>query len=623
MNKISSLVKEKIDSLLSKVKIVEEKIKLESLLSKVKRVDEKIEKKVETGKGLLFKLFFAFIATFLIFFPFVIQQIATTYLILFIIILVILIIIIVFAKVFPGTDVIVNIVFCIIFFAILLILSSSLNCGSQACFWIISARFGTLGAVATFFIVLTFYLTLIPMIKDWKIYIVVITVITSILMFILIPLLSPANYYKFCKQIPFMYGTSICKPREVKVDPIKTVKIPVAGGITVRIETPSTLYGGNPYEFTFVITNLYDRDINFLIKPSIVSYYGSNIEFIQPFNQKISSLKPREFYQDVVFLNPNEMYTGKGTCPYTTDQISIATGLPEDKVPCSRGKPCENPKASCTKLDVFQCACVDWNLATCSRNPLKVKMNIKHTGFFLGNSSLYYSEKIVNPVRATELIQGPLRVIIEFIPNPYVATIHGYREDVSMFVTFQNFGGEIRLNNFKVLPQKTVIHTIDKEKEIELLEEVGTEVISCRSLEEILPGTLKSGSEIGGKLCTLKPPFVKTTLIDLRNKEVIEVNNVTYSFINNYCYKVKPNITERGYVFWSTNWDKIYETVSESGLCELLKKENVKEREIVKESLSYVHVLLELEYEREIDFYSGEIVPYTRTEECMKVEEIQ
>jgi hypothetical protein len=513
-----------------------------------------------------------------------------------------------------------NLLFALIPSLILLLLSSFLNCGSQACFWIISTRFGTLGAMILFVIVLVFFLVLAFAIKSFLVYSVVITILTATLMLTIIPLLSPRNYYSFCKQIPFIYGSPLCRPREVRIDPLKAVKIPVTGGITMKIETPGTLYAGNPYEFLFTLTNVYERDISFDLTPSIVSSYG-NIQFIQPFNQKISSLKPKEYYQDFVSLNPGEMYVKEGTCPYSTQQLSIAKGLPEEKIDCSIEKSCENPKSVCGKLDIFDCGCIDWNLATCSKNPLKAKVSVKHTGFFLGNASLYYSDEITRPTYATELTQGPLRVTIEFIPNPYIASIHQYREDVNMFVTFKNLGGDIEVKSFKIIPQKTVIHTIDKEKGVELIEEVGTEIINCKDINEILPQTLTTGSEVGGKLCTLKPPFVKTTLNDLEGGKTIEVNNVAFSLINNYCYKKTQKPNQEGYVFWSSNWDKIYETIDESGLCEFLKKKDVKESEIIKNALTHVNVLIEFEYVRRIDFYSQEIVPYTRTEECMKLKE--
>jgi hypothetical protein len=580
---------------------------------------EEIYRKVKKNEPLLLKIFISFFAAFLIFFPVQIQQITTYLVIITLITLVILGLLIIYGYLIPSYG-ITNLLFAFIISLILLILSSYLNCGGHACFWVISTRVGTLAAMISFLVVLIFFTILALGIKSFVIHAIVISVLTATLMFIMIPLLSPANYYSFCKKIPFIYGSPLCKPREVRIDPLKTVKIPVTGGISMKIETPGTLYAGNPYEFLFTLANNYERDISFDLVPSIVSDYGSKIEFIQPFNQKISSLKPKEYYQDSVFLNPEEMYIKEGTCPYTTKQLSIASGLPKENITCSKEKNCEDPKATCAKIDIFECDCVDWNLATCSKNPLKAKVSIKHTGFFLGNASLYYSEEITKPAYATELTQGPLRVIIEFVPNPYIASIHQYREEVGVFVTFKNLGGEIQITNFKIIPQNTVIHTIDKEKQVELIEEVGTEIINCRDIGEILPQTLTTGAEVGGKLCTLKPPFVKTTLIDLEENKTIEINNVTFSLIDNYCYKKTQKLNQTGYIFWSSTWDKIYGAVAESGLCEFLKKKDADESKTIKSALTHVDILVELEYVRRTEFYSQEIVPYTRTEQCMSLE---
>jgi len=497
----------------------------------------------------------------------------------------------------------------------LLLLAMFINCGSQSCFWVISTRFGTTGAYVAFFVVLGIFIIIAATTRGAAFWIL--TLFFAALFLFAIPLISPKAYYGFCKQIPFLYGTMLCKAREVRIDPLKTVKIPVTGGISMKIETPSTLYAGEPYEFVFTLTNLYERDISFELKPSMVSSYGSDIEFIQPFKQKTSSLKPKEFYQDSVYLNPDEMTVGNRTCPYSTMQLSVAQNIKAENVTCSHDKPCENDKAACGKLDIFECDCVDWAKATCSKNSLKAKVNIEHSDFFLGNSSLYYSEKITKPAYGFELTQGPLIVITEFLPNPYIAAIHQYRESVSLYVTFRNLGGFIQVRNFKVLPQNTVIHTIDREKQLELIEEVGTQVISCRNINEILPEGLSSGAEVGGKLCDLKPPFVKTTLIDLETNEVKELNDVTYPFLTNYCGKTKPG--ETGQTYWSTNWDKIYTAVKESGLCEILEKKDSEEKQTVEKALAHVDVIIEFEYDRKMNYYSQEVVPYTRTEKCMEL----
>jgi hypothetical protein len=577
----------------------------------------------------LTQVFVAFIVPMLIFFPFDLQRMLIP---LFVILIILLVL-----AVFSGTfvDILVSagigslefifkdIIPGLAVILILLIATQFLNCGSQSCFWVVSTRFGTLGALVAFFVVLAVFLLLAFFTKGITFYILT-AIVGFLLLFSIIPLLSPQKYYSFCKQT-FLYDTVLCKVREVRVDPLKTVKIPVTGGINVKIETPSTLYAGEPYEFAFTLTNFYERPISFNLKPSAISSYGSNIEFSQPYHPKTPELKAGEYYQDSIYLDPNEMTIEEGTCPYATEQLAVAHNIKPEEVVCSHDIPCGNQKSACAKLDIFECDCLDWAKATCSKNPLKMKLYVSHSAFFLGNSSLYYSEEITSPAYGVELTQGPLRVTTEFQPNPYIASIHQYRQDVNLYVVFKNFGGTITIKDFKVEPQNTVIHTIDKEKQIELIEEVGTEVISCRDINEILPGgKLRSGEEIGGKLCTLKPPSVKTTLIDLETNEVKEVNNVTFSFISYFCSKKKPEEGEpTGMTAWSKNWDNIYKAVDESGLCEILNKKDEKniEKQTVQKALSYVNVLIEFNYDRSAEYYSQEVTPYTRTEECIKLQE--
>ncbi|MEM5854335.1 MAG: hypothetical protein QW228_08270 [Candidatus Aenigmatarchaeota archaeon] len=566
----------------------------------------------------LIKLFLAFFIPLVIFFPTQVRAIILPYLILTILCVVAIILLIVFASPMASTF-LGDFILALIVLVALFLSTQYINCGEQSCYWILTTRFGTTIALIIVVSILLIFLLVAIFCKGPSYW--VLTILLTTLLLIGIPFLSPKNYYSLCKKIPFIYGTDICKPREVFVEPIKTVRIPVSGGIGAKIETPSTLYGGNPYEFTFTITNFYERNISFEVKPSIESSYGSGIEFFIPFTQKVFTLVPRASYQDMVFVDPQQIYVKSGTCPYSTIQLAKAKNIEEEDVVCSASKPCSDPKFACVKLDVLECGCADWVKATCSRNYVNAKIYITHSGFFLGNTTLYYSEAITKPSPAFELTQGPLKVIVEFIPNPYIATIHQYREDVSVFITLKNLGGEIRINKINIIPIETTIHTIDKEKQLELIEKVTSNVKEIRDLSEFLPGVLESGMEIGGKIATLTPPFVETKLIDLETQEVKEINNITFSFIKNYCEKTSVNASENVSAFWSTNWQKIYDAISESGLCELLKKKELNESQIVKNALSHVDVLIELEYERETSFTSGNVIPYTRTEKCLKLVE--
>jgi hypothetical protein len=213
-----------------------------------------------------------------------------------------------------------------------------------------------------------------------------------------------------------------------------------------------------------------------------------------------------------------------------------------------------------------------------------------------------------------ELTQGNLRVIVEFIPNPYIASVHQYTQNVDMNVIFKNLGGEIQIKNFNVTPQNTVVRTIDNEKQMELIEEVGTEVISCRDLSEIVPDILPTGAEIGGKLCELKPPsIVKSTLKDLENNEVKEESSVAYSSLPSYCTGTESSGTE------TTSWKNIYNAIGQSGMCEILNEKDSKDKPTIENAMAHVNVLVEFEYERQYPYPSDEITPYTRTKECCAI----
>jgi hypothetical protein len=421
------------------------------------------------------------------------------------------------------------------------------------------------------------------------------------------------------------YGLGLTKVREVYVDPLKTVKIPITGGIDVKFGTAetdyqpaSTLYAGEPYEFEFILTNYYEGTVSFSITPAMLS--KKNIEFTQDYTQKTSSLGAKQYYQDSVLMDPQKMTVKENNlCPYTSLQIKGVQSSSSTNISCAYDSPCEDSKYACAKTGTFECDCFDWTKATCSKDSFKVEMNVKHTGFFRSIANLSYSQNIMPPEKGFEFTQGPLSVIVEFQPNPYIAAIHQYRSDVSMYVTFRNMGGDMTIKSFDATPQNTVIHT--KEGSKELVEEVGTQKISCRNINELLPGGfLPSGAEIGGKLCTFTPPIVKTTLKDLTNNQVVDMNGVTLNDIYYYCNKVKPAEEQNNPdQIWSTTWDKIYGNIKETGLCEILQQDNTGEKQTIESSLAYTQVVVELTYERNAIFVSTDITPYTRTEECLNL----
>lgn len=421
--------------------------------------------------------------------------------------------------------------------------------------------------------------------------------------------------------IPLVYGQM--NNREVHVDALQTVNVPVVGGIEMKFGTaetdyqpPATLYAGEPYDFAFILTNYYEQPITFELAPSLISNYGQ-IEFTQKFDQKKTSLVAKEYYQDSILMDPKLMKIKESSnCSFNSLQISRAQGVPPQNVTCANDKPCEDPSYTCARIGSFNCDCADWTKATCTKEDVKIKMGVKHTGFFRGIANLSYTQDMAPPEKGFEFTQGPLAVIIEFQPNPYISEIHKDRENVTMRLTFRNRGGDITIKSFNVTPQNTVIHT--REGNMELVEEVGTQIRSCRDINDLLPGgLLVNGAEIGGRFCDLTPPLVKTTLRNLDTNEVVEMNGVTLDKIYYYCNKIKPSQDQgNSSDIWSTKWNQIYDNIKESGFCEIMNKKDNPENQNIQRSLAYTQVVVEFSYDRDATFLSGRISPITRTEEC-------
>jgi hypothetical protein len=589
-------------------------------------------KEQKSQMPLFLKIFIPLLIVFQAFFPsFITWEITLPFLAL----LIVGVILVVLAAYFTGgavlsfLNIMLDVLVPIAIIAILSLLVQSF--GSPEYFQVLSIKYGTFAASAALLILTVLGLILVK-IKSPLAFIFA-SCFFGVFLFLILPLaLGSSATYKLCSQIPFL--SSVCPSREVRIDELKTVKIPVSGGIDLKFGTEQTnwqpagtLYAGEPYEFSFTLTNYYEEPISFDLEPMMLSEYGSKLKFIQSFNERKNSLQPKESYPDSAFMNPEEMKVEEVSgCPYTLLQINVTKKIPIEQIPCAYDKPCEDEKMACVKTGNFECDCVDWATATCSKSSVEAEVQVKHSGFFRGSAKLYYSESSTSAAPGFELSQGPLSVVIELQPNPYIASIHQYRKDVSIFVTFKNKGGDMTIKSFKVEPQNTVVHTIDRQKGVELIEEVGAQIINCRSITELLPdGFLPSGAEISGKLCTITPPFVKTTLEELKNNQILETNGVTYDKMSDYCNKVKPETTEESTTTssWSINWDKIYDSVKESGTCEVLNRENKEdnEKQTIENSLAFTEIVVDFQYERTALFKSDSITPYTRTEECMKLAE--
>jgi|GEM_PF-6460969 hypothetical protein len=366
--------------------------------------------------------------------------------------------------------------------------------------------------------------------------------------------ISYGKPYSICMQLPFI--SQYCNPREVRVQGPQTVTIPVSGGVGIEHSTPGTLYAGeDPYEYTFTFRNYYSVPITFTLKPSIISEYATKIKFNIPetiFKQRINELNKSQFYQDGVFIDPRQLEAEPVQgCPYLNWQINKTQNIPLEQVECAKNKPCNDSSKACVKLDYMECKCAGWAEATCSGAPLYVETEVEHTGYFVGVANIYYSSINAPPQPAYTLLQGPLSLTVEFIPNPYIGWMYYVRNETSMYVTFRNLGGNITITSFEVTPLVTNITTIDKEKEMMLIETIGVEKKWCR--DDLAGKNLPFGSEVGMLLCKLSVPFVNTTLIDLRENRTIELNNVTFDRVLYYCNKIRA--PQKNY--WNTvEWYK-------------------------------------------------------------------
>jgi hypothetical protein len=381
-------------------------------------------------------------------------------------------------------------------------------------------------------------------------------------LFFIIPFgISYGKPYSICMNLPFI--SQYCNPREVRVQGPEIVTIPVSGGVSLtygapEIERPSaTLYAGEPYEYTFTFTNHYSVPITFKLNMSIVSRYATGVKFNIPFNQRISELKANEFYQDGVFIDPAQLTAEEVYgCPYYVWQINATQKIPAEKIECAKDKPCNITGKSCVKTDYMECKCVGWNETTCSGAALYLQTDVEHTGYFVGLANLYYSSINEPPKPAYRLTQGPLSVTVEFQPNPYIGPVHYYRNDTSLYVTFKNMGGDITITSFNVTPLVTNITTIDKEKGMMLEEIVGVDKKWCRE-EEIVGRFIPNKREFSLMLCKLTPPYVNTTLIDLRENRTIEINNVTFDRILYYCNKIRAPQNYWNVIDWYKEGDVI------------------------------------------------------------------
>jgi len=457
----------------------------------------------------------------------------------------------------PGGGLIIDLIVSIIAVLVILFLAQLFNCGTHTCLDLVAAKIGIAYAV-----IFGAALVLIGAFIGWKTDGVKFVVAALIFWFVcfvgiyMITMTLPSWYYGFCKNIPLLYGSSFCQPRETTVALMGATKqVQVSGGLDARFGEEQTgymppryIFAGEPYIYNFNLQNKYADTITFSMEPSItVDYEDAQIIFTQSYTPRTSEIGPNEFYQDEFLFEPEKMSIkadDKSKCSdnaYTQcidikNDVNFCKNSALDIVDCASDKPCEDPKKVCVENESFRCQCVDWNSATCGGYSATLKMDIHHTGVFRGEGTLYYYDEYWKPIELEELKQGPLGVTIVFLPNPFVKKIHeNYLNSIGFSVMLKNHGtGKIKINSFSLTTEDTKITLVDKEKGMKLEETVGTQLISCDT-SRIEGLVLSGGKEIYLPLCSLSPPHIESVLTKIEDSTVVDQADVTYDKISDFC----------------------------------------------------------------------------------------
>jgi len=615
------MVLEGIGSLIEKIRKSEKIAKLKEKVLKLKK--EELERKLKKKKNIAIQLIVAILIPFFIFFSIDIRNMITIFFILIVILFVIYIIVTIKTG-FVIASGIKYFLLSMIFLIGLLIITQFINCGGGSCFYVIEEKFGVLAAYSSFLVTFIFFL-LLGLVTEGVTFWITSTII-AIIIITFLPLLSPSSWYNTCKNIPFVSSSEYCNPIRIKITQAKYISVQTTGGVNVQFNAPKSMYGGEPYEYSFSIKNLFPNSINFSVIPLLAIKYGTSIiYFSSPFKQEVTNINSNTSYQSSVFIDPKNIksensipFIKPSYCPYTSTDIARhkgyyttdifgKTNFDLEKVECASDKPCK--EKMCLAVRSFECTCLDFIDLTCSSDSkIYPTIYLKNSGMMRAKLTLYYSDKYTPSVNPIKFSNNDITLSLEAIPNPYIGSIHKYLTDVILFLKVKNSGnGVIKIKDITVTTPRTTITTTDLSKEVTLEEEIGTDVIECKSVSDVFPIEIGSGEEYGGLFCKLKPPQVKATLIDHRSNET-ETTNVTYNVIVEYC--TKGSTDER--------WKDIFDKIGKSGLCEFLNNKNKEEENrIINQSMSGTPVYVEVKYEKENVYSYSYLDVNTRTQECI------
>jgi hypothetical protein len=494
-------------------------------------------------------------------------------------------------------EIIVSIFILLVFVGIPL----NLKCGTIFCTEIFSSRYDIKIVFATyliFSITLTLLGIIIPSMTFWILFTFTYFLLLSIIFF-----LTPPVWYRVCRNIPLIYNSQFCNPYEVIITTEKEKMLTKLNGINVYIDSPQTIYAGKGYEFSFTIKNNYETPIGAYLEPGIHTDFG-DLDFYSPISKNEITINSLSQYTDTYKFDPNKATVKRETCEWNATVIAemngfyrITNGKKEyniSKVECASDKKCDN--GFCGKTSEYRCQCIDWLKATCKSSRVYSYLHIKHNGIFQAVKYLYFN--LSRSVVDGEVEMGPVKVEIMLIPNPYDI---GSSSSIKVFLKIKSLSGNISINSIKVKPIKTNITTIDRENEVIIFEIFKSDVSHCKTVEEAFQTSLiTSGKEVGGIICELTPPTVERYVIDLNSRELLNREEIVYSKLMQTCM----NFAARS---------------SNSMLCNFeLKRKKLESETEIKNILSFIKILVEIEYTRSSVYYSSTSV--YRGEECKNLQ---
>ncbi len=501
----------------------------------------------------------------------------------------------------------------------------------------------TIGIIPMYiFFLTTFLLSFFIANLNFKKLIIALPIYTAFLYFI-IPLAIFTTTTKSCVETISLFGYKIpiisniieqrsCE-RLTTSSVMKTGKeyvIPSDSGLGVQIGLNEMipLPAGHSYKEVAFITNYYSENVSLTrIIPRIKSDYHNVIFTPTNYQQKKFNLMDGEVYGETLSFDPLQMEVdSKSRCIYTNETISKAGRSTE----CAYDVPCVskgNYKSTCVQIGTFQCECVDWKEATCSGRPLRIMLEIEHTGFLNGNGVLYYFEDYTeSSLPYYTYKQYPAEASFNFIPNPWFQSRYGgYIDEIQMFAQIKIDGKKPRITKMEIEPIGVIVSVNDEYKKIKTTESIGIKKKSCVNVEEINKALEEKGIW-SGILCTFEPPSIDLKVENLMKGETLETS-VSLAFINQYCnaqyldVSKIPDIDKTSLEKYMESIKKINslskdirEKIDNYGLCSYLKEkreiEEKRKKELIEETLKKIEVSVRIEYITTESFVSREIYPY-------------